>query len=161
MLASSILQTETPCKLFSVDVPPDKSSQGLTKAQIVQYLVEDYTALTEYITAGQQYCYYVYLNSTYNTDPNADCIGICERLLNQSRTVAAQARRIVSTPVQTHIHGYCMYVVKQLLHGEYQYIEVGRKSVAHWGDTKHNMYNKLLHLQLATHPVCGQQKNHA
>ena len=103
----SLLQTVDVCSV--VDVAPDKSSIGLTKDQVIAYLVEDYNALTQYIMAGQQYCYYVYLNKTFTSDPNGECVGICERLLNQSRTVAAQARRIVSTPVHTHSCVYTRY----------------------------------------------------
>ena len=94
-----------------VAVSPDKSAPQLTKLQVLEYLVDDYKTLTELIMAGQQYCYYVYLNRTYECNPNANCTGICERLLNQSRAVAAQARQIVSTHMHTHTyihaHTYC------------------------------------------------------
>ena len=80
-----------------VDVPPDKGAIGLSKPQVLEYLIGDYNTLTELIMAGQQYCYYVYLNRTYQCDRNINCLDICDRLLNQSRTVAAETRRIVST----------------------------------------------------------------
>ena len=102
-----ILQNDNVCQ--NVDVPPDKGAAGLTKSQVLEYIVDDYKTLTELIMAGQQYCYYIYLNRTYQCDRNINCLGICDRLLNQSRTVAAETRRIVSTQhthtyIRTYIH---------------------------------------------------------